>query len=251
MVLAAIIMGVNFTSCKPDNTEEPTEDPVEIPAKKLVKFTTGVSEMFFSYDDQDRLIECEKVTQSYTFTYTYVWGENTIDIHENVDGDYYLKCTLNLVNGLAHQITEDPQLNDSIFKYDSSNRLIECGGRLDTKLLEWNDDMLTSIQLNGDNTTGHITYSYDKNSTTKGYNPLLPYEVTDDLYIAHPELAGIATQKLYDTKTSSAIMYEYEFSASFKNEYEFDEDGYVKKVIVTRVNEGGEETIDEYICVWE
>ena len=36
MVLVAIFMGVNFTSCNPDDKKEPTENPVEKPRKRLV-----------------------------------------------------------------------------------------------------------------------------------------------------------------------------------------------------------------------
>ena len=254
MVLAAIIMGVNFTSCKPDDTpeDEPTEDPVEVPAKKLVKLENSLFELFFKYDEQNRLIECIDSSMFYTVTYTYVWRENAIDVKRVLDENDTHQCTLNLENGLASRINEDSYLYDSIFKYNSSNRLVECDGRVGAKLLEWNDDKLISYQIDGSNNIGHMDYRYDKNYTTKGYNPLIPEATTSDyLFIAHPELAGLATQNLFDSRTGSAIVYGYEFLSSHEFEYEFDEDGYVTKAIATRVDEGGAGIVDKYIYVWE
>lgn len=258
MVLVAIIMGVNFTSCKPDDTpeDEPNEDPVEIPAKKLVKLENNVYKLFFKYDDKGRLIECVDSTfystRSYTITYTYVWRENAIDISMRDGYNDTHKCTLIFENGLASRINEDSYLYDSIFKYNSSNRLVKCDGRLGAKILEWNDDKLISYQIDGPDIIGHRDYIYDKNSTTKGYNPIIPEETTFDyLFVAHPELAGLTTQNLFDGRIGSNIIYDYELSYSNKYEYEFDEDGYVNKVIVTEVEEGGEEIMSESTYVWE
>ena len=69
--------------------------------------------------------------------------------------------------------------------------------------------------------------------------------------MAHPELAGLTTQNLFDSRIGSNIIYDYELSYSNKYEYEFDEDGYVNKVIVTEVEEGGEEIMSESTYVWE
>lgn len=250
MVLAAIIMGVNFTSCKPDDTTE--DEPVEEPAKKLVKLENSLFELFFKYDEQNRLIECVDSSMFYTATYTYVWRENAIDVKMVIDENDTHQCTLNLENGLASRINEDSYLYDSIFKYNSSNRLVECDGRLGAKLLEWNDDKLISYQIDGSNNIGHTDYRYDKNYTTKGYNPLIPKETTSDyLFIAHPELAGLATQNLFDSRTESAIMYGYELLTSHEFEYEFDEDGYINKVIVRNNEEDSEDIVSEYTFVWE
>jgi len=72
MVLMAFIVGVSFTSCKPDNGEEPT--------KKLVKFTFNGDENILKYDDQGHLIECE----NFMGTKSLEWNDDKlITIHVN------------------------------------------------------------------------------------------------------------------------------------------------------------------------
>ena len=266
MVLVAIIMGVNFTSCKPDDEPEKPEDPVEEPTKKLVKFTRGGVEATLKYDDQGRLIECidgtEGIETSLIQTYTYVWGENTIDIHYSLKFTDFPEITkditLNLENGLASGINDDPFSFNHSFKYNSSNRLIEFAGLLGSYTMEWNDDML--IKMDGDLNIGNDSksFSYENANTTKGYNPHLAYLITEEfLYVAHPELAALSTQKLIDSEIWCGVYYgevedEYqEFNYNHKYEYEFDEDGYINRVIVKYVDDGDEYIQNEYNMTWE
>lgn len=244
IVLAAIFMGVNFTSCKPDN-EEPT--------KKLVMFGHDGIERILNYDDQGHLIEYSELMAGTMITYTYVWGENTIDIALNL-GDYQEKCTLKLENGLASEISENPLIFNSSFKYNSSNRLIESKNFMGTRSLEWNDDKLVAKHDDFISGGRNDTYTY-YNNTTKGYNPLIPFQVTPTelLYVAHPELAGLVSQKLIATEVSYDILDdgEEEFVHSNKYEYGFDEDGYINKVIIRHNEEGCEHIVSEYTFVWE
>ena len=252
MVLVAIFMGVNFTSCKPDDKKDPTENPAEKPRKRLVYFNVDDKITFLKYDDQGHLIEYSDVIGPYTYTYTYVWGENTIDITIDADGISQEKCTLNLENGLASGISENPYTFTSSFKYNSSNRLIECEYFMGNRKLEWNDDKLIKINKESSISTGSETYAYDKNYTTKGYNPLTPYFVTTEmLYIAHPELAGLATQKLFDSDVSYQILGDNEYTFSYKYEYNFDEDGYVNNIIVRHNEEDCNHIVSDYTFIWE
>ena len=251
MVLVAIIMGVNFTSCKPDDEPEKPEDPVVEPTKKLVAF----NETTFKYDDQGRLIECiEYMSVDFKIKYTYVWGENTIDIniYFNDNPESSNSCTLNLENGLASGLTGNPFTFLSSFKYNASNRIIETQSFMGTRTLEWNDDMLISQEDKFNTGNGSNTYTYYNNKTTKGYNPHLAYCITIEyLYVAHPELIGLATPKLIETETSYDVVGENEYTSSYRYEYEFDEDGYVNKVIVICVADDDEYIISEYIMTWE
>jgi hypothetical protein len=96
------------------------------------------------------------------------------------------------------------------------------------------------------------TYTYENNYTTKGYNPIIPYhETTEFLFVAHPELAGIKTQKLYNTHTNICTLYDTTYTYSDKFIYEFDEDGYVNKAIVKHNEEDCEHILSEYTFVWE
>ena len=138
MVLVAIFMVVNFTSCNPDDKKEEQ-------TKRLVMFGAGGHETILKYDDQGHLIEYAEVIGSYTYTFTYVWGENTIDITLDANGLAQETCTLKLENGLASEISENPLTFHSSFKYNSSNRLIECENYMGRRTLEWNDDKLIKI----------------------------------------------------------------------------------------------------------
>ena len=247
MVLAAIIMGVSFTSCNPDK---------EVPAKKLVKFTCSeTSETTFKYDEQGRLIECVNYTiyNDKTDVYTYVWNENTIDFTFKLASIYDLYFTLELENGLVSKFTTDPLFFNNFFEYNSSGRLIKYQDVMTTQSLEWNDDkLITHKYEDAVVSTGIDTYSYDKNYTTEGYNPFLSFIITREfLYVAHPELAGLATKKLYNNETSYVKTSDSEYTNSYKYEYGFDEDGYVNKVLVKKIEENGETLIDEYLMIWE
>lgn len=245
----ALVIGVSFSSCKPDEDQEET-------TKRLVKFTSGGFENTLKYDDQGHLIEYVNVmgldSVVNTYTYTYVWKEDAIDITLDINGVAQEKCTLELENGLAFRISDNPLTFYSSFKYNSSDRLIECESFMGTRSLEWSDDKLMAKQDDFTVGTGSNTYTYEKNYTTNGYNPLIPYVITTDLlYVAHPELAGLATQKLFNRENSNDIIGDKEYTSSYKYEYEFDEDGYVNKVIVRHDVEDCEHIVSEYTMVWE
>ena len=256
MLLVAIIMGVNFTSCKPDDTTE--DEPVEETTKKLVKFCHGNRETILKYDDQGHFIEYSEVmgldSVFHTYTYTYVWKENAIEITLGMDGVAMEKSTLDIENGLASGISDNPLVYTSSFKYNSANRLIESTNFMGTQSIEWNDDKLTATCSNTFVNTKNESFTYENNYTTKGYNPLIPYTVssTEMLFVAHPELAGLATQKLFNSESSSSSTTGgNEYTFSYKYEYGFDEDGYVNKVIVRHNEEDCEHVESEYTFVWE
>ena len=250
MTLMAVIIGVIFTSCNPDNGEEPT--------KKLVKFCHGNNETILKYDNQGHLIEYSEVmgldSVFHTYTYTYVWKENAIEITLSMDGVAMEKSTLlDLENGLASGISDNPLVFTSSFKYNSANRLIESENFMGAQSIEWNDDKLIATCSNSLVNTKNESFTYEKNYTTKGYNPLIPYTIssTEMLYIAHPELAGLATQKLFNSESSSSTIGGKEYTFSYKYEYGFDEDGYVNKAIVRHNEEDCEHIVSEYTFVWE
>ena len=249
MTLMAVIIGVIFTSCNPDNGEEPT--------KKLVKFCYGNNETILKYDNQGHLIEYSEVmgldSVFHTYTYTYVWKENAIEITLSMDGVAMETSTLDLENGLASGISDNPLVFTSSFKYNSANRLIESENFMGAKSIEWNDDKLIATHSNSNISTKNESFIYEKNYTTKGYNPLIPYTIspTEMLYVAHPELAGLATQKLFNSDSSSSTIGGKEYTYSYKYEYGFDEDGYVNKAIVKHNEEDCEHIVSEYTFVWE
>lgn len=247
MVLMAIIMGVNFTSCKPDK---------ETPKKKLAMFSCYEKfKTTFKYDEQGHLIECidYNILSGSTDIYTYFWNENSIFFTLNLNNPVKINFTLELENGLVSKYIGKPLFFNNFFKYNSYGKLIECQDLMGTISLKWNDDkLITNNYKDSVVTTGIDTYSYDKNYTTEGYNPILSYFITREfLYVAHPEIAGLATQKLYNNETCYSKTSDSEDTNSYKYEYEFDEDGYVNKVIVKKIEENGESILDEYLMTWE
>jgi hypothetical protein len=145
-----------------------------------------------------------------------------------MDGVAMEKSTLDLENGLASGISENPLVFTSSFKYNSANRLIESTNFMGTQSIEWNDDKLTATNSNSIIGPINYSYTYDKNYTTKGYNPLIPYTIssTEMLFVAHPELAGLATQKLFNSESSSSIINDMEYK---RNNIENYSNQFVKK----------------------
>ena len=70
-------------------------------------------------------------------------------------------------------------------------------------------------------------------------------------FTAHPELAGMTTQKLFNSESSISTIGGKEYTFSYKYEYGFDEDGYVNKAIVKHNEEDCEHILSEYTFVWE
>ena len=249
MVLMAIVMGVSFVSCNPDDKQEE-------PTKKLVKIRHINNETILKYDDQGHLNEYSYIYDlgeigTYIYTYSFVWNENSIDITFDRNGLEQEKSTLLLENGLASEIVGNAITFDSTFKYNSSGRLIEHQNYLGTRLLEWNDDKLITSHSNR-SALGNNTFTYENNYTTKGYNPIIPYlEKSEYLFVAHPELAGLATQKLFNTRTNTFTLNDTTYTFSDKFLYEFDADGYVNKAIVKHNEEDCEHIVSEYTFVWE
>lgn len=250
MVLAAIIMSIGFSSCNPDDKQEET-------TKKLVKFSYDLIETTFKYDDQGHLIESTEIQMGdipLNQIYTYVWGDNTIDIRHYIDGIEYEERTLTLENGLAIKLDSASAFFDSTYTYNSSGRIVKCEDIWNTKSIKWNDDKMIEELTVGMGSSSTNTYTYETNATTKGYNPIISNTImSSHLFTVHPELAGIATQQLFNSVHHHSIFSssnnEYEYTLNYK--YEFDEDGYVNKAIVTYDTEEGEKVNEIFTMVWE
>lgn len=257
--MLAVLMGVGFTSCGKDGGD----DTGVAKEKKLVKLVSPAQEKTFKYDAQGHLIEAVDVylTAGYTVTDSYVWGEDKIDIARTMkvtatgeDVAPAETVTVNLENGLATDVTgASILLGATTLTYGSSGRLVDFKGFVSNLSLEWNGDKLMSISDSVMGMTGSVdTFTYETNTVTKGYNPLVPTQITVNyLFMAHPELAGIKTQYLPDRSVSdgSAAGSEYVWTSDYT--YEFDEDGYVTKIADTNSVNGSETEDLIYTVVWE
>ena len=95
-------------------------------------------------------------------------------------------------------------------------------------MISWEGDKLTSIEADDE--------------------PLALLSVTGDaLILAHPELAGLMTNKIPITE----ITLPNELNQQTKFEYEIDKDGYISKAIEIRTQMEDELWSTGYIAVWE
>lgn len=252
-VLVAVIMGLGLASCEKDTIAK---------EKKLVKFSYFDVETNFKYDDQGRLTELvykpisgEGLIQ----TYTCVWGENAVDLAFTMkvsgsDQVYEENATWNLKDGLVSEIASSGAFIGGMkLIYGASHRISQYVGSTDKVTFEWNDDKLVywcEEMITG--SMNDMAYTYKSNIVTKGYNPLFPFAMSPAyFFMAHPELAGISNQRLPDSGVRHDVFGESEYISTYDYAYEFDEDGYVTKIIASYAVNGVEQTPNVYTMVWE
>lgn len=237
MAMMAILMGASLSSCSKD------ENP-KVDEKKLARISyTDGDYTQFTYDDKGRVIVTEDISMSEGCTWkeTMVWEDDAVKITTIEKGyeAYPNNYTLSLVNGLVKErFSSDSGLYT--FDYNKSNRLIEWGKEGSKISIIWDGDRMVSVKRESSNIT--ITYG---RSCEKGYFPFFGDTVGTWFYIynAHPELAGLRSTQIpeiitytYDSGKSSVEIYSYEF----------DQDGYISKIIVS-----GETNTRTYTLTWE
>lgn len=280
MALFAILMCVNFTSCNQDDDPTKNDNGIITKEKKLTKieinefiwvmnpFTgkwgsnTHKEIITFKYEQQGKLLEATLVGSgcngSYNYSYQFTWTNDAILIKEiNIeDNNSISNYTLSLENGL---VKCDDSYDNYVYNYNSLNRLIKYSSD------EWNEPEITSITWDGDklcsiykeNYVGYYDYVksnfYYEKTCQKGYSPLLAMEVDgvcNLLFIAHPEIIGIRTSQIptehtYTTARQHTNTTEDNYSSIIS--YEFDNDGYISKII-----EKDENKKDfTYTLIWE
>ena len=230
MALMAVLMGANFTSC--DKDEDLTEDGIIVSGKRLAKMVetsegSDAKEITsFDYDDRGRLIGVTE-TEEYNnntnvYTYQYIWGDDVIKvIAEGRNWGY--NSTFNLKNGLVQSEDYVGSWSESTYtySYNSSKKLTKYRGNDWSLSYIWDGDKVVS--MSEDDTNVSVTY---KESCKKGYFPLLPMmmQMEEPLFMAHPEIAGMRTAQLPATEDIENL------SITFA--YEFDNNGYLSKMIV-------------------
>lgn len=216
VAVAAILLFANLTACSNDDDNGGGGTK----GKRLIKAEYDYSSISFFYDDQGRLIEARQVytEDGRTYNHTFNWNDNSIK--ESWDGEY--RVSYFLENGLVRR--EQCDGSSYYFKYNMDGRFTHYNS---TKQAEWEDDRLV-LWYTGD---VYITYTYDNFSCKKGYLPPI-FLFDSPLYMAHPEIFGLKTNKL-----PSASSYNIDDSGrNIRNstyEYEF-KNGYVTKIIEKR-----------------
>ena len=223
MVLMAVLMCVNFTSCG-EPAEVKNESGIVISGKKLVKMVLEDDEepttVTFIYDEQGRLTKVGSGTDSED-QINFKWHDNN---KIEVCGVFFYEPEHDII--LENGLVQDCYHYE--FTYNESNRLIEAETPYtfgDFKVT-WNNDKLMSIEEDEEITN----LTYEKNCKN-GYNPLIVnlvgfMSVDNFLFIAHPEIVGIRSKQLpisLTTKDGSALEFQYEM-----------EDGYISKVKINQ-----------------
>ena len=258
MALLATFMSVNFTACSSDDDDAPANNPeaTEIAEKKIVKMVEKIEDYskttIFNYDNNEKLI---KVTiekdghEPYTSETWFNWGEDniitnrTISYQDNSVQSAFTekyKRTFTLKDGLikecqSYDVTSFNQtkIEDMTFSYNNSKNLVNIKDALgyETSNVWDGDKLVTSIQLYNYKTT----FIYE-GQCQKGYTPLVnifdALDVNSCFYYlstAHPEITGMRTSQLLKSLNDGNFTYNYS--------YEFDEDGYITKIIEENITE--------------
>lgn len=214
MALLAVMMCVNFVSCG-DDDEEPikNEDGIVTNEKKLVQITRneygGTDTWDFFYDSKGRL---SKVIYNGTNIDEYIWGDNTIIVPNSHTGT--------LSNNLMRNIVFHKNKYVTKYEYNSSKQLTKVqSDDMGEYTITWENGKIVKID--------NCEFIYS-GKTCKGYNPLFIRECgihEEDLFYAHPELAGCRCTQLPD-KT----IINREGTTGYKTieyTYKFDNDGYL------------------------
>ena len=253
VAMMALLMAAGFTACSKMENDEPQ--------KRLAKFAFGDDSfshsITFKYDDKGLLKNAiletvfygESNTSTYIDSYNYVWNSQSIDVAFTSSNDGIIldqnEYTYHLSEGLIRSKNYSDDSGHSFsFRYDSSNRLI----RYDNLMIAWDDDKLTSLEVDDKEYWYAKSFTYGTAPAVKGYSPLALLNVTGEaLILAHPELAGLMTNKIPITE----ITLPNELNQQTRFEYEIDKDGYISKAIEIWTQMEDELWSTGYITVWE
>ena len=255
MALFAVLMCVNFASCSSSDDDEPevdNESGVVTNGKKLIEMKMDEEReqitWTFSYDDKNRLTAIKEVEIDTEFDYQYTstcnltWGDGII-FHKNDRRNIIFTFSNGLITSAE---SEDGDLSDATFTYNSSKQLITFKDEQDYDIYisnyTWENGKLIKIT----DEDAYVTQISYNNKTCKGYFPFMALMGDDTVFFAaHPELIGMRTNQL--PSKAYAKWEDEEETTEFS--YTFTNDGYVESCTV-KVTEmyNGEEDVD--ITIW-
>lgn len=222
IVLFAVLLCVNFTSCSED---EPGGSGTTS-AKKLVaaNLYDGSLVIVYSYDKQGRLIKSESEER----TYHYTWPDGAFTIERDGNG----KNILPINNGLLER------LDDGLYyelTYNTSKKLSTVvGGHLSASCV-WDGDKLKQIDADYGDFVRSVEFTYS-GKTCKGYSPMHAFVCADYLFdfdfaMALPEMVGLTTNQLV------SMIKDDDSTTEFS--YTFTEDGYLESCTEHRTTPNG------------
>ena len=240
--LIAVLLCVNFSACK--GNDDDTDGTKKI--SKIVRQATDgkpkIATYTFNYDDKGRLV---RATDSWdsgwsysSYKYLLEWSDNAIVVTwiDSLNYKYTGSYTLELVDGLVFRNGEN-----STYTYNDSNRLIQCIFPKNKCTINWDNDKVVFVD---DLDSGQSTLSYN-GFCEKGYFPIMTNYINTDIdeviLMAHPEIVGIRTTQLPSNASRGGVIFSYEF----------DEDGYVTKIIREYTSGHSNGVIETYDITWE
>ena len=262
IVSLVAILGFNSCSNEFDFTDE----------KKLTRYTCVIDGDFkhidrsFEYNKKGRLISAyeEQFFKEDTYgksSYTYNWNKKGVDVfvdnfiklNDTEETNTSINFTITLEKKLFAKFVYDKEYKKYNYTYDSEGRLKRYRASVSDVTFEWEGDKLVStVDVDID---ANFKYKYGNISCVKGYCPIIVWENTQEMItLAHPEHAGLRT-----IHCPVSVDYDSEFlevSYNYTYEYEFDEEGYITKIIETRTEKiNNEETTNSkiytYTLTWE
>ena len=240
----AVLVCTGFVACSSDDDETTNPNGGVIGGKKitmLVHEQKGLT-LTFDYDSEGKLVMASNTDPLNDLKFEYTWSDDAIDytINGRKHRSYVLK----------NNLVQKDMANDGsdYFYYNSARQLKKWSPDGDAISLKWDGDKLTSVtSYDEDNSLEYkqtITYNGCCNA---GYNPLIVNIVCDDeITYAHPELFGLRSTQLPSSITTESD--EIWIETGTRNyEYEFDEAGYITKI----VGKVESEIVETWTITWE
>lgn len=238
----AVLVCTGFVACSSDDDETTNPNGGVIGGKKitmLVRERAGI--ITFDYDSEGKLVMASNTDPFSDPRCEYTWSYNAIDytISGRKHRSYVLK------NNLVQKDVDEDGWSD-YFYYNSASQLKKWSPDGGLISLEWDGDKLTSVTFYDEDNSlvakQTITYGGCCNA---GYNPLIVNVVdVDEIAYAHPELFGLRSTQLPSSITTE--IYEQIFTER-NYEYEFDEAGYITKI----VGKVESEIVETWTITWE
>ena len=263
LIIVALVAILGFNSCS--NQFESNNE------KKLVKYLCiddtnfKLIERSFEYNKKGQaiLIQDDLYFDDDEYSlgvHQFNWNENSIDATQNLSiklfGDDVSNQTINytitLENNLFTKfINNDSGYEMSIYTYNEDGRMQNYLDVASDATYIWDADKVISIDNKG--IDAKSKYTYGNISCLKGYCPIIISATqTDPLSFAHPEFVGLKTKQCPISLEYTYFEGDEPLGTNHSTyEYEFDNEGYITKIIETTTTSNEEIHIYTYTLTWK
>ena len=261
LIIVTLVAILGFNSCS--NQFESNNE------KKLVKYVCvndnnfKLLEQSIEYNEKGQAISIQDdhyfADDEYSLgLHQFNWNENSIDATQELSvklfGEYLdqtINCTITLENNRFTKFEYDVKNAISNYTYDKEGRMQTYVDAISDATCVWDADKLISIDNDAFNT--EHKYTYGNISCLKGYCPIIINATqTEPLPFIHPEFAGLKTKQCpiseectyFDEEDKPLIEY-------YTYEYEFDNEGYITKIVETITRPDTGTRIQTHTLTWK